>query len=139
MFHTAHYNPTVVCTAMGGAMNVVNTSGKASRAVKESLAIGENSGGIGGGDHAIEVIVRDDFNQPIGAAGQSDLYRKNLVRSVAASALAARGRNRDAANHDIVHRMRGRFIEKVGELAIDLGTATRGNRNIVGGECKCRE
>ncbi len=130
MLDTVDYHPTVVSSAMGCAMHVVDSRDEMSARGEKGLSIGKD-GRVGrSGDGSVKVVVHDNFDEACAAIRHGRAERQNFVVAVAVPVLVAGGTEGDAANHDVIDVMMNTLVEQTGQFLVDLRRTGRGNRDV---------
>src|SRR5215470_5122948 len=126
-----HYNPAVVCSVVGGTVNVVNACRETASCWEKCLSVCIYLRVDGRGHNTVELIIAHYLDQARIAIGKCYAQWKNLMAAVRSSALRARRAHRNSADHYIV---RGVFlvrVEQACELLVYLRRTALRHGNVV--------
>ena len=120
-------NPTVIGAAVRCAMRVVNARRELVRVAKERLPISENLRVGGRSHHAIQIVIRDHFDELIAAVRKFRKHGVHVMAAVRAGGLIARMTCGDSAHHHVIDIVRRAGGDQARELCIHIGRAGGGN------------
>jgi hypothetical protein len=131
MLLTVDDDPSIIGSAMRGAVNIVNSGDEAASRREKCLPICEDLSVNGRSYNPVEIVICNDFYQPRIAIGKSDAQGQDLMAAVRTPVLRTRRTDGHAANHDVVHAAGLIRTEEVVKFLIDLWVAILRRRNVL--------